>query len=156
RLTDADAPAITFQALDLKDFELSDDLYIKMNARGKLLTPFESFKAQYEQVLPKLFPDASRSIGGEQFSIADFVARPMDTAWAVVFWGHGSEDSQLPDETMMNIFRMVAVISRNPESKSYLKDINLLRGGINPPTYPTFQPQGWLDEAFPKPLISLL
>lgn len=29
----------------MKEFGLSDDLYIKMNARGKQLTMFENFKA---------------------------------------------------------------------------------------------------------------
>lgn len=156
RLTDENAPAITFQALDLKDFGLSDDLYIKMNARGKPLTPFETFKAQYEQELPKLFPNGRRNIGGEEFSIADFVARWMDTAWTDLFWAHRNEDTQLPDEPMMNIFRMVTLVSRNPESKTYLKDINLLRGGISPPSYSTFHAQGWLDKAFTNVLISLL
>lgn len=156
RLTDSNVPAITFQALDLKDFGLSDDLYIKMNARGKPLTPFETFKAQYEQELPKLFPKVRRNIGGEEFSIADFVARRMDTAWTDFFWVHRNEDTQLPDEPMMNIFRMVALVSRNPESNTYLKDINLLRGGISPPSYSTFHAQGWLDEAFTNVLISLL
>ena len=36
---------IVFYHLPLKDFGLSDDLYIKMNARGKQLTSFENFKA---------------------------------------------------------------------------------------------------------------
>ena len=44
KLTSADAP-IAFYHLPLQDFALSDDLYIKMNARGKQLTAFENFKA---------------------------------------------------------------------------------------------------------------
>lgn len=36
---------IVFYHLPLEDFGLSDDLYIKMNARGKQLTSFENFKA---------------------------------------------------------------------------------------------------------------
>ena len=42
RLTDTEHPAITFQLLDLENFGLSDDLYIKMNARGKPLTNFRN------------------------------------------------------------------------------------------------------------------
>lgn len=38
-------PPIYFYQLELKKFGLTDDLYIKMNARGKQLTPFENFKA---------------------------------------------------------------------------------------------------------------
>lgn len=37
---------INFYVLDFGPFSLSDDLYIKMNARGKKLTSFEIFKSQ--------------------------------------------------------------------------------------------------------------
>lgn len=45
RLVSEDEPPITFHFLELTNFGLSDDLYIKMNARGKPLTAFENFKA---------------------------------------------------------------------------------------------------------------
>lgn len=45
RLTDEHTPRIVFQFLNLQDFALSDDLYIKMNGRGKILSDFENFKA---------------------------------------------------------------------------------------------------------------
>lgn len=45
RLIDEERPPVTFHFLDLERFGLTDDLYIKMNARGKPLTPFENFKA---------------------------------------------------------------------------------------------------------------
>ena len=48
---------ITFQLLKLDEFGLSDDLYIKMNARGKPLTNFETFKARFGQDLEALFGD---------------------------------------------------------------------------------------------------
>ena len=55
RLIDERNPAITFQLLDLKQFNLSDDLYIKMNARGKPLTLFETFKARFQRHLKTQF-----------------------------------------------------------------------------------------------------
>ncbi len=45
RLTDKKAPRIVFQYLNLESFGLSDELYIKMNARGRPLSDFENFKA---------------------------------------------------------------------------------------------------------------
>lgn len=39
---------IVFHLLILENFGLSDDLYIKMNARGRLLTPFENLKAEIQ------------------------------------------------------------------------------------------------------------
>lgn len=62
RLIDETAPAITFQLLDLEQFELSDDLYIKMNARGKPLTSFETFKARFEQHLKSHQGDTAGSV----------------------------------------------------------------------------------------------
>lgn len=43
---------ISFEVLDLgaKDFELTDELYIKTNARGKQLSDFENFKADFYQI----------------------------------------------------------------------------------------------------------
>ena len=44
---------ITFDYIDIKsgEFKLTDELYIKMNSRGKPLTPFENFKAQFSEIL---------------------------------------------------------------------------------------------------------
>lgn len=46
-----DKPIISFQFLNLKEYNLTDDLYIKMNARGKPLTQFENFKARFENFI---------------------------------------------------------------------------------------------------------
>ena len=44
-------PPITFDFLPLNDFNLTDELYIKMNARGKPLTEFENFKSNFVELL---------------------------------------------------------------------------------------------------------
>ena len=46
-LTSDDCP-ITFSFLELQRFGLGDELYIKMNSRGKPLSTFENFKAEFE------------------------------------------------------------------------------------------------------------
>jgi hypothetical protein len=156
RLTSESHPAITFQLLDLDHFGLSDDLYIKMNARGKPLTPFETFKARYEQELEKQFSGESRPIGSQKFPIADFIARRMDTVWSDLFWPHRDKKTNLYDTAIMNVCRAVALVTRNPESETYLKDVPLLQDSWNPPSYSTFYSQGWLDQDFTTTLISLL
>lgn len=87
RLTSEEAP-IVFYYQPLKDFGLSDDLYIKMNARGKQLTPFENFKADLigyveqqakENEEWKKLLDAYRGI-----SIL------LDTDWMDIFWKNKS------------------------------------------------------------------
>lgn len=156
RLTSESKPAITFQLLDLDNFGLSDDLYIKMNARGKPLTPFETFKARYEQELGKQFGGESKRIDNQEFPIADFVARRMDTKWADLFWAHRDKETNLYDEIIMNVFRVVALVTRDPASETYPNDVALLRDEWKPPSYSTFYTQGWLDRDFTETLISLL
>ncbi|WP_158227236.1 DUF262 domain-containing protein [Mangrovitalea sediminis] len=156
RLLDTAKPAITFQLLDLENFGLSDDLYIKMNARGKPLTPFETFKARYEQELVNQLQGETFSIGGQAFGAAEYIARRMDTTWADLFWKHRSKGSDLYDEAFMNVFRAVALITRSHEATEYVRDFTRLRTAVNPPSYTDFHSHSWLDEQFTRTLICLL
>jgi hypothetical protein len=157
RLVDEVHPAITFQLLDLDRFGLSDDLYIKMNARGIPLTPFETFKARYEQELETQFAGRTRTIGELVFSVPDFVARRLDTAWYDLFWaeGRGSQRSAADvDDSIFNLFRVVALITRNPLDENCVADVAVLTGSR--PTFPSFHDHSWLDEEFTATLIPLL
>ena len=156
RLTDDVQPAITFQLLNLEHFGLSDDLYIKMNARGKPLTPFETFKARYEQELNVNFSGSNLAIGQEKFSLAEFVARKMDTTWADLFWTYRDKNTNLYDAAIMNLFRIIALITRDPESGSYEDDIRTLRDSRVKPSYSDYYDRKWLDERFTRMLITLL
>lgn len=48
---------VKFELLDMHALNLNDDLYIKMNARGKLLTPFENWKAEFNGMLASNFKE---------------------------------------------------------------------------------------------------
>ena len=48
---------VVFQWQPLDGYTLTDDLYIKMNARGLKLTDFEVFKALYEMSLNRIQSD---------------------------------------------------------------------------------------------------
>lgn len=154
RLVDTDNPAITFQLLDPENFGLSDDLYIKMNARGKPLTPFETFKARYEQELAGQFIGQTRSIGEHEFSIAEFVSRRLDTDWMDLFWTESHGSAEQVDEGLFNVFRVIALVSRDPESEECSDDVAKLTR--SQPTYTAFHENGWLDEEFTSFLIPLL
>lgn len=156
RLLNESQPAITFQLLDLDNFGLSDDLYIKMNARGKPLTSFETFKARYEHELERQFPGEFMTIGSGNVTVAGFVSRRMDTLWADLFWVHRDKSSNLYDDAVMNLFRAVAFATRNPESPEYLTDVEMLREEFSPPSYGDFYSRGWLDRNFTITLIRLL
>lgn len=73
---------VTFHFLNLRDFGLSDELYIKMNSRGKPLTDFENFKAWLIE----------RASGAPWF---DAFAEGMDQQWLDFFWDlSGRSDGQ--------------------------------------------------------------
>jgi len=72
---------ISFYHVELENFGLTDDLYIKMNARGKLLTPFENFKAGFQKHI-----DENNWGGGKDF--VDSFAYKIDTVWTDLFWKH--------------------------------------------------------------------
>ena len=81
-LTD-EPPLITFFYKPLQDLSLSsDEIYIKMNARGKQLTEFESFKAKFVELLRE------KSLRGELETNTplDEIERCFDTTWIQIFW----------------------------------------------------------------------
>lgn len=156
RLTDTQRPAVTFQLLDLKDFGLSDDLYIKMNARGKPLTPFETFKARFEQTLNDLFGDKTRLLDGQSVTVADFFSRRMDTRWADFFWPHRDPNSHVFDAAVMNVFRAIILITRSPKSDGLVGDITLLRNRARKNSYAFFHQRDWLDIPFSEMFMTLL
>lgn len=70
---------ISFYYVELKNIGLTDDLYIKMNARGKLLTPFENFKASLQQkIIFEGWEDGIKET--EKFLYK------IDTGWTDYFW----------------------------------------------------------------------
>lgn len=104
RLIEDEPAAITFHVLPLKAMGLSDDIYIKMNSRGKPLTEFELFKARFERLLESTSPTSA-----VEFS------RKIDVEWADVFWRPGARDGAM-DEAMVRYIR-------------YLTDVCVWRAG---------------------------
>ncbi|MDE1167619.1 MAG: DUF262 domain-containing protein [Pseudomonas sp.] len=156
RLMDEQQPVITFQLLDLEHFGLSDDLYIKMNARGKPLTAFETFKARYEHDLKLQFVGETRTISGQTFTVADFFARRMDNRWADFFWSYRDKDTDLYDDAIMNFFHAVAFVCRDPESPGYWEEISTFRARPLKSTYALYHKGGWLERDFSVTLMLLL
>ena len=159
RLINTEQPAVTFQLLPLENFGLNDDLYIKMNARGKPLTAFETFKARFEQELKGQFEDnETRSIGTEHFPVPEFFSRRMDTTWADFFWEHRNKETNVYDDAVMNLFRAVILITRDPEQSTSAYHIGMiqLRHDGNRSSYAFFDKNKWLDRSFSETLILLL
>lgn len=87
RLSRTDDPAVTFHLLPLPDMGSAEDLYIKMNSRGKPLTDFENFKAHFEKIIA-WSPDSSE------------FARKIDIEWVDIFWRFRGTDDLIDDEIL--------------------------------------------------------
>lgn len=138
RLTETEIPYITFQYLELKSFGLTDELYIKMNARGKLLTSFEHFKAKLEQTIKSYnssdWPIYQLDIKGFDDAPVDgyrYFIHKIDTVWADLFWPYrntATKDDTYDDE-LMNFIRLIILYQYLLDNKEFNKDnFSLLMG----------------------------
>lgn len=82
---------IVFYHQPLKDFGLSDDLYIKMNARGKQLTNFENFKADLIGYITKQAEDNPESEWKNLLDAENGIPIKLDTDWTDIFWKNKSK-----------------------------------------------------------------
>lgn len=100
RLTETDA--IAFYQQPLEDFGLSDDLYVKMNARGKQLTSFENLKADLIGYLREQERDSEQDdiLNKRWKNILDIrngIPIKTDTEWTQLFWNNRSEDHRIDE-----------------------------------------------------------
>lgn len=84
-LTSPDSPVVSFYVLPIEEMGQGDALYIKMNSRGKPLTPFENFKALFERAV------AHTAHGDE-------IAHKIDSVWSDVMWPYRGDDDIVDDE----------------------------------------------------------
>ncbi|RST27609.1 DUF262 domain-containing protein [Chryseobacterium lacus] len=100
---------ITFECLNLgaKGFDLTDELYIKMNARGKQLTTFENFKANFIQLIEKYYKDKklSHPIKGE-ISYSGYFSYRIEKEWTDLFWYYRG-DKTIIDNEFFNYFEFI-------------------------------------------------
>ena len=101
--------SISFELLDLgtKGFELTDELYIKMNARGKQLTAFENFKANFIQLIDKYFKDKKldHPIKGK-ISYSGYFSYKIEKEWTDLFWAFRGV-KKTTDEGLSNYFEFL-------------------------------------------------
>ena len=84
---------IIFYQLDIENMGQSDDLYVKMNGRGKPLTDFENFKADFIKYIADQ--------GWTSFlDAANGLPILLDTKWLDFFWQY-RDDSNISLDDMM-------------------------------------------------------
>ena len=89
KLINPENPPISFYFLALENMGLTDSLYIKMNSRGKPLTPFEHFKAEFEKTIKTVSIDFYN----------EFVHK-VDNDWVDMLWDYRGDDDIIDDEFM--------------------------------------------------------
>lgn len=91
---------IEFYALDIHGINQTDDLYIKMNARGKPLTSFENLKADLAGYISRQASKESnaKEIWEELNNPKTGLAIKMDTDWMNgIFWKNKSSNSAVDE-----------------------------------------------------------
>ena len=81
---------LKFYALLLENFELSEELYIKMNSRGLKLTSFENFKADIVDFIKENSYYSVAKYAGCAFELG-FSAK-IDSQWIDLFWQNSAKD----------------------------------------------------------------
>lgn len=103
RLTNENPP-ITFHFRQLIDVGLTDDLYIKMNARGKALTEIESFKARFQKYVEQ------NNFEKEYVNHRDRFSYKMDKGFTDLFWKHRGTDNMI-DNKFIKFLAGIAICS---------------------------------------------
>lgn len=86
RLVKSDTPSITFAFMQMDESSgLDDDIYIKMNGRGRKLSAFENLKSWMDKKI-------STRPYAEEWRIE------MDNAWTDMFWQNRNLDQEHPEE----------------------------------------------------------
>ena len=116
--------ALTFDVIDIKgeEFRLTDELYIKMNARGKPLTSFECYKADLTRALREIGEqDVPCSYKGKPLSYADYFAFKVDNEWLDLFY-HGKIDGL--DKRMYGFIQNIAKLCFFLDPENAEKNVN--------------------------------
>ncbi len=99
RLFETRFPAVSFYFLPIEKMGQTDSLYIKMNSRGKPLTDFEHFKADFEKILNEV----------DESLHEEFISK-MDLTWTDMLWHQRADGSTLIDSDFMRYFRFVTEV----------------------------------------------
>lgn len=93
---------LCFYHITLEKFGLTDELYIKMNSRGKKLTEFEIFKADFIECVRNVYPEKTEAI-----------SRKLDTEWMDMIWDQFPDNPKEADKGYLCLMNNVIRIVRN-------------------------------------------
>lgn len=116
---------INFYLLDFGPFGLSDDLYVKMNSRGKKLTEYEIFKSMLLKHIEKKLGDK----GKKRHLAIEFDNKWTDLVWNTI--GKPTDENELSniDDAYVNLMKLIVRIVSYKHGK-LLENIKLDRETI--------------------------
>ncbi|OFI50464.1 hypothetical protein BG261_00880 [Floricoccus tropicus] len=85
----SDLNKITFSFLEIDKLGQPEELYLKMNSRGKALTPFENFKADFLEHCKN-----NLNYNDDELSI---ISQKIDTTWTDIFWENHSVNHEIDE-----------------------------------------------------------
>lgn len=106
---------IVFYFLPLSENGLSDELYIKMNARGKKLTAFEHFKAEYENLYER-DSDEARTVNHK-----------FDVEWADTFFPYRNKDDVVDNEFMKYFYYISHILCYEQDIEKSNDEFELIK-----------------------------
>lgn len=109
---------ITFSFLDMGEKGLTDDIYVKMNGRGRPLSYFENLKSWMDEQVSK--KSESNSNEEENWQIK------MDNKWTDFFWKNRNKNQVHPeeiDDEQLRLFYTLILLYWIQEEKSFSKRV---------------------------------
>lgn len=148
-----EAGCISFYFLPIKQLGATDDLYIKMNSRGKPLTEFENVKAEWEACIKAISPSIMPQQDAEQ--LQHRIEQKMDLDWTDLLWPYrngqtGSSADDVVDDKFIRYLRFLTdiIYYKDEELKKNSSDIlsiveDLFRGSEKAPEHLEFIERGF-------------
>lgn len=109
--------AVTFYFLPLDKMGVTDELYIKMNSRGKPLTNFEHFKAELELQMKEVDENLTKTIVGK-----------VDSKWSDLLWPYRNSETgnqqadAVTDDEFLRYIRFISNLISYQNGEQELKD----------------------------------
>ena len=126
---------IKFHMLNMADYKLSEELYLKMNARGLPLSDFENFKAWLQG-----YCSEEKYSDDKYFSNNhnENWAYKVDKEWTDLFWDLAESDDKKFDKYFMNFFNKMAIFGMIESSDCKLENIEEIYNNVKNDKYISF------------------
>lgn len=116
RLINPKKEIISFYFIPLENFGLTENLYIRMNARGKLLTDFENFKSEFFKII------------NYNHDLLEIVKDKIEYQWVENLWQYRTKESYVVDSPFMYFLSFITemLYFKNAEYRATNYESNFL------------------------------